>query len=585
MMPDAAHDLPRPFVADWLMAPIRRHRAIYIRVIVAAIAVNLLSLVTSMFSMTVYDRVVPNNAMASLVALSIGVAMLLVFDFALKLLRARFVDIAGMRIDDEVGAKVFARLLDLRADAAGHAPGRLNGIVKELESLREFFASATLVAVVDVPFVLVAVMVMWLIGGAIVLVPVVTMALVIAVAAATQPLMRRLAAATFHGGLSKNSILIEAVGGLETIQASRAGGFLTDRWTKACHEHGASSFSQRFIAAIANNAAMSAQTLSYVGVVIVGAAMVGSHAMSTGAIVACSILSGRALAPLGQITQLLTRLHATRTAYRQIDRLMPAGEAEVTVPRFTPTRVAGRLELREVAYRYPGRDVAAVEGITLAIEAGQRVALVGTIGSGKTTVARLLAGLVAPSHGQVLLDGLDLRSYDTAQLRAATGVVLQDSILFSGSVGDNIALGRDGIDAEEVLRVAQLSGTHQFMEGIADGYSLLLADRGAGLSGGQKQSIAIARALAGRPPVLVLDEPSSAMDPASEHALLQRLLGELAGRTVIVVTHRPQLLEFVDRVIRIEGGHVVSDTPRDAFLDTHPVTPRHFAPQNLGKVA
>lgn len=552
-----------PRFAAWLTEPIRDHAPVYVRVALAAVAINLIGLVTSLFSMTVYDRVVPNNAMSSLVVLTIGVAVVLVFDFVLKLLRAHFVDVAGARIDHRIGADVFEKLMAIRLDNRRMSTGALSGLVRELEALREFFASATLVAVVDVPFVLVALLVMWLVGGAMVLVPAIIGVVVIVIALATQPVMRRLSHGALRDSLSKQSVLIEAITGLETLRASNATGFMARRWGRVTTDHAASGLRQRFIAAFATTAATTAQTVAYIGVVVAGAAMVGEHRITTGAIVACSILSGRALAPLAQIAQLLTRLHATNTAYVQIDRLMQARTDEGHT-RFSAGPIAGRLELRNVRFVYPGAETPAVDGITLAIEAGQRVALVGTMGSGKSTVARLLAGLVVPTGGQVLLDGLDLRSYDPAGLRKDMGVVLQDNMLLSGSVAENIALGRAGIDDAEVLRAATVSGTQQFMRQVPNGYDLRLADRGEGLSGGQRQSIAIARALAGRPRIVILDEPSSAMDMQSEQALLERLIAELEGRTVILVTHRPHLLSLVDRVVRIEHGRITADSAVDA---------------------
>ena len=558
----------RPLLADWLVRPLRDHAPVYAKVALAAVAVNILGLTTSMFSMTVYDRVVPNNAMASLVALSIGVAIVLVFDFVLRLLRAHFVDVTGARIDHRIGGTVFRQLMTMRAGDRRMSTGVLSGLVRELESLREFFASATLVAVVDVPFILIALLVTWLVGGRIVLVPAIMALVVIGAALATQPAMRRLSQATLRDALSKNAVLIEAITGLETLRAANAGGFMQARWGNAMTGHAESGLRQRFIASIATTVAGSAQTVSYVGVVIVGAAMVGTHAISTGAIVACSILAGRAIAPLAQIAQLLTRLHATQTAYLQLDRLMQTPTEADDRPRFSPGRIAGRIEFRGVRFAFPGVARPAVDGLTFAVEAGQKVALVGRMGSGKSTVARLSAGLLTPTEGQVLLDGLDLRSYDPAELRAGMGIVLQDTTLFSGSIRDNIALDRPGIDDAEVLRAATVSGTHGFVEAIPDGYNLRLADRGEGLSGGQRQSIAIARALAGRPPIIIMDEPSSAMDMQSEYALIQRFLADFEGRTMMLVTHRPQLLALVDRVIRIEDGRILADLPRDAFMQS-----------------
>lgn len=558
---------PRPRFSEWLMGPIRVHRGIYLRVALAAVAVNLLGFASSLFSMTIYDRVIPNNAMSSLVALAIGVGIVIVFDFALRQLRSYFVDMAGARIDQRIGAGLFDRLIAMRLDRRRLPAGVLSGLMREMESLREFFASATLVALVDLPFILLALLVIWLIGGAVVWAPVLAVLLVVAVGLATQPAMRRLSHANLRDALSRNSVFLECIAGLETVQAAGGHAFMRRRWKDASAAHAASGLRQRFIAAFATTAAGSAQTCAYVGVVIIGAVLAGGQSISTGAIIACSILSGRAIAPLGSIAQLLTRLHATGAAYRQIDRLMAADEQPGrAIPSFSPGRIAGQIELRQVGFRFEGCEQPALAGLSCTIEAGQRVALIGRIGSGKSTLARLVAGLIAPSEGQILVDGLDIRSYNRAELRREMGVMLQDSALFSGSVAENIALGRNHVDDAEVLRAATVAGAHRFLQGAADGYRMRLSDLGEGVSGGQRQSLSLARALAGRPRIVILDEPTSAMDMLSERELIESLRAELNGRTLLLVTHRPQLLSLVDRVIQIEQGRIVADAPRDQFL-------------------
>lgn len=565
-MTDTIVKVPQPRFAPWLMEPMRRNSGTYGKVALAAVMINVFGLVTSLFTMTVYDRVVPNNATSSLVALSIGFAVIVVFDFILKLLRAYFVDIAGASIDREVGETLFARLLNLRLELRKGSTGALTGLMRELEALRDFFASATMTAVVDLPFIFLTLFVVALIGGRVVLVPLAAIPVVIGVGWLTQPAMNRLSARSMGEGLQKQSVLVETIGGLETVKATGAGGLLARRWAQAVERHSGSALRQRLVASIGITTATSAGTISYAAVVILGVGMIAKQELTMGGLIACSILASRAIAPLAQISQLLSRMTSTRTAYRQLNELMnqpaegPAGEG------LKPRAIRGRIEFRNVGFRYPGAAERTLDGIGFAIEPGEHVALLGPVGSGKSTILRLILGLYPPEEGVVMIDGTDIRQLDPAELRRNIGVALQESVLLTGSIRENIGLGREEVDDEELLRAATLSGTHSFIGQIANGYDLRLADRGEGLSGGQRQSIALARALAGRPPVVVFDEPTSAMDTQTEMALIQRLGDELAGRTVVLVTHRPPLLQLVSRILLVERGRVVADGPRDEVL-------------------
>ncbi len=558
--------IPQPRLAAWLMEPMRRNRSTYWKVAIAAVFINIFGLLTSLFTMTVYDRVVPNNATSSLIALSIGFAIVVLFDFVLKLLRAYFVDHAGAQIDRDIGDAVFERMLAMRLELKKGSTGAIAGLMRELEALRDFFASATLTAVVDVPFIILTLFIVWVIGGPVVLIPAIMVPLVILVGWLTHPALERLSARAMGEGLLKQSVLVETIGGLETVKTAGAAPLLSKRWRRAVEQHSDSSLRQRLVASIGVTFATSAGTISYAGVVIVGVAMIANRELTMGGLIACSILAGRAIAPLAQISQLLSRLTSTRTAYRQINEMMqlppegPEGDA------LKLSRVQGMIEFRNVGFRYPGAPERALDGLSFTIRPGEHVALLGRVGSGKSTIARLILGLYPPEEGLIMVDGTDIRQLDPMDLRAHIGAAMQESVLLTGSVRENIQLGRPRVTDEELIRVSQISGTHQFMGQIANGYDLRLADRGEGLSGGQRQSIAIARALGGSPPIVVLDEPSSAMDAQTEGALIQRLQEELKGRTVILITHRPPLLALAQRIILLDQGKIVSDGPRDTVL-------------------
>ncbi len=555
-----------PRLAEWLTAPLRANRAIYVKVAVAAVMINLFALVSSLFSMTVYNRIIPNNATESLIALSVGLGIILIFDFVLKILRAYFIDMAGADVDHAMGERVFDQLLAIRLDRKRGTTGGLASTMRELETLRDFFASATVTALVDGPFILITLIVILLIGGWLILVPLVMIPIVLIAAWFTHPMLERMSGKGMAEAMLKQSVLVEAIGGLETIKSVNAAPLLRRRWMIAVQAHTRTSLLQRLISTITLTIATSGQQIAYAAVVVLGVFLIGSGHLSMGGLIACSILTGRALAPLSQIASLLSRLSATATAYRQIDGLMRTPVEGPDGVRLTPARLEGRVEFRGVSFAYPGAAQKALNEISFAIRPGEKVALLGRVGSGKSTIARMILGLYPPEEGVVLIDGAEVRQLDPEAMRQHIGAVLQDSVLLSGTVRDNIRLDRECVDDEELLRAATLSGTHEFVGRLANGYDLHLADRGESLSGGQRQSIAVARALAGRPSLLLLDEPSSAMDNQTEQALIQRLSDEMQDRTVLLVTHRMPLLRLVDRIILLDAGRIVADGPRDAVL-------------------
>lgn len=554
-------EVPKSRIAPWLAGPLRKNRPIYVRVAIAAVMINVFSLITSLFTMTVYDRVVPNNATDSLIGLTIGLALILVFDFTLKLLRAYFIDVAGARIDRDIGKAIFQQILDMRLDLGRSSTGGLAGLVREIETLRDFFASATLAALVDLPFIFITLAVIAIIGGKIAFVPILLIPVVVATALASQPMMRRLSAETLGEALGKQAVLVETIGSLETVKSANAGSMLSDRWDRAVMGHAGVSLRQRLVGTLSINMAATVQTMAYTGVVIFGVFAIQDHTLTMGGLIACSILASRALAPLATIAQLLTRINSARTAYAQINRMMSQPPEGPTGTGIKLQNLQGAIEFRDVDFRYPNAPELALTGVSFQIEHGEHVALIGPIGSGKSTIARLLIGLYPPSSGLVLVDGTDIRQLTPNSLRAKVGALFQDNVLLTGTIRENIILGREDVDEEEMLRASKVSGAHDFISHFPNGYDLRLLDRGEGLSGGQRQAIAMARALVGRPPIVILDEPTSAVDTETEARLKDKLKHECEGRTLILITHRPSLLSLADRVIVMARGRVAMDGP------------------------
>ena len=561
----------------WFWSALSANRWSYMQVALAAALANLLGLSTSVFIMVVYDRVLPNEATESLIALTAGVCLALVFDFILKLLRAGFIDRAGQRADMFMGRRVFDQLLNIQMKSRTGSTGAMTSTVREFETLREFFTSATLVAVVDLPFIGLFIFVIYLVGGPLALVPALAVPIVLLAGLAVQPILSRMADKSLADGQSKQSVLIEAVSGLETIKTTAAGRQMRTRWENAIERQSAHSARSRAVTQFALNLTGFTQQAAQVLIVFYGVFLVTEGQASMGALVASVMLTGRALAPLGQLAQTLTRVNQARSAYRNLNTLMQA-ESERPAGRNWINRSGfnGQISFSNVHFSYPDQSEDTLNGVSFTINPGEKVAILGQIGSGKSTIARLLLGLYAPRVGSVLLDGLDIRQIDPGDLRRNIGSVLQDVWLFSGSVRENIASGAIRPRDEDLVEAGHVAGVEDFVAHNPGGYDLRIAERGEGLSGGQKQAIALARALIGRPPVLLLDEPTSAMDVKTEAQVIQRLKQATQDTTMVIVTHRTSLLNLVDRVIVIEGGKIGADGPK-SLLTQHSRRPgRHL---------
>lgn len=561
----------------WFWSALMANRWAYAQVALAAAMANLLGLSTSIFIMVVYDRVLPNEATESLIALTLGVCIALIFDFVLKILRAQFIDRAGQSADQLMGRRVFNHLLNIQMRSRTGSTGAMASTIREFETLREFFTSATLVAVVDLPFMALFILAIYLVGGPLALVPAIAVPIVMLSGLVTQPFLSRIAERNFADGQSKQSVLVETLSGLETIKTTAAANQMRCRWETAVERHSENGVESRAITQLALNLTGFAQQAAQVLVVFYGVFLISAGQTSMGALVAAVMLTGRALAPLGQLAQTLTRVNQARSAYRNLNALMmaasekPAGRNWISRPSFK-----GRITFNNVHFSYSEQELDTLKGVTFDILPGEKVAILGQIGSGKSTIARLLLGLYQPRVGSVLLDGVDIRQIDPGDLRRNIGSVLQDIWLFSGSVRENIESGAIRPKDDDLIRAGRISGVEDFISRHPSGYDLMLAERGEGLSGGQRQSIALARALIGQPPVLLLDEPTSAMDVKNEAEIIQRLQSATRETTMVVVTHRTSLLDMVDRVIVIEDGKVGADGPKTLLTEHARKTGRHL---------
>lgn len=561
-------DRDAPPEGHWFGAALATNRWTYAQVMLAAVLANVLGLATSVFIMAVYDRVLPNEAVESLIALTSGVVLALLFDFVVKTLRAGFIDRAGERADRMVGRRLFDQVVDLRMSARGGSTGALASTLRDFETLRDFFTSATLVALVDLPFAALFIGVIFLVGGPLALIPALAVPLVLFVGLAVQPFLRRHAEGKLAEGQGKQSVLVETLAGIETVKTTGAAPVMRARWEDAVARQSQQGTRARMLTQFAMNVTGFAQQGAQVLIVFYGVFLVTAGSVSMGALIASVILTGRALAPLAQLSQTLARLAEVRGAYRNLDTLMKGGRDRPPGRRWMARpKLEGAICLDAVDFAYPGQGGVALHGVSLSILPGERVAILGRAGSGKSTLARLILGLYAPDRGTIRIDGADIAQIDPGDLRRNIGTVLQDVCLFSGTIRDNIAIGHPRAEDPDIRHAARVAGACGFIAAHPEGYEQMLGERGEGLSGGQKQTIALARALVGRPPVLLLDEPTSAMDVETEATVISRLRAEAAGRTLVLVTHRPALLDLVDRVIVLEGGRIAFDGSPAALMD------------------
>lgn len=579
---DASEDVTRTNASrgHWFWSALAASRWYYVQVILAAVVTSVLGLTTSIFTMVVYDRILPNEATESLVALTIGVGIALGFDFLLKMLRAGFIDRAGERADLMMGRRIFDQLLDLRlADRQG-STGAMANTLREFETLRDFFTSASLVALVDLPFIVLFIFVIYQIGGPLAYIPMTAVPVVLLIGLAVQPFLARLAARSHADGQSKQSVLVETISGLEAIKASGAARHMRARWENAIQQQSRHGGQSRSLTQFALNATAFVQQVSQVGIIFFGVFLISEGVTSMGALIAAVILTGRCLAPLAQLAQTLTRINQARVSYRSLNAMMlTESERPDTRNWISRPTLEGRITFEDVRFTYPGQLVETLKGVSFTIEPGEKVAILGRIGSGKSTVARLLLGLYQPDAGAVRVDGVDIRQIDPGDLRRNMGVVLQDVWLFSGTLRDNIAIGGPRPTDAQILRAARIAGVEEFVARHPMGYDMPLGEKGEGLSGGQKQTISLARALVGQPPILLLDEPTSAMDIQKEAEVIANLREAGADATMVIVTHRTSLLDLVDRVIIIGDGVVQADGPKSILRRAQPGAPRAAGPE------
>lgn len=514
----------KPASSHWLWGPILSEWRNYAHVIFASLIMNLFGLATPLYVKNIYDRVIPHNSMDTLTFLTMGLILVFVFDFTLKLIRGRFIDTTGKKIDMRLETAFYNKILNLKAGSYTASCGSLVNSLRELETLRNFFTSATLTTFVDLPFIFIFIALFAYIGGPIAYIFLLSIPVIVLAALAIHYPLQRCIEKSYAAGTQKHSILIETIANFEAVKTQLCAPTLRMRWNGNVAESAKQSVNLRTLSMASITFSGIVQQFSYAGIFLIGVYLVGEGKMTVGGLIACSILSGRITGPLIKVAQLLTQVHHTLNSYRELNHIMKFAEERPAEKVFLQrSDFTGTMEFSRVGFSYPDTNIPVLENVNLKINAGEKVGIIGRTGSGKSTLEKLLLGLYEPSDGAVLLEGTDLRQIDPLSARRHIGYVPQDVELFRGTVRSNIKIGHPAATDEEMLLAADLAGISPFLKTHPAGFDLPINEQGGGLSGGQRQAVSIARALIGNPPILVMDEPTSSMDNRSEAVFIANL--------------------------------------------------------------
>lgn len=552
----------------WFWGVIAQNKRLYRDIILAAVVINLFAVAMPLFVMNVYDRVVPNAATATLWVLSVGLFVVLVSDLILKLMRSWFVDLAASRADIRLSSRIMERVLAMKLQDRPQASGAFASNISSFEAVRSFIGSLTIVAIADFPFVLLFAFIIGWINLYLVIPIAVGSILILIYAMISQHNMHTLSETAMQAGAQRNAGLIESIGNLEAVKSFNVQGDVQAKWEEATIFLSRNAAKVRLLSSSVSNGAGFVQQTVGLSIIIIGVYLLIDGQLTQGGLIAAYLLSSRAMAPVSQAAALLAQYHQASTAMEALDTIMQrqveydSGQKKVNRPI-----IRGDVEFRNVVFTYPNAQQPALNQVSFKIKAGEHVAILGKNGSGKSTLEKLIMGLYQPAQGSVLIDGVDMRQLDVTQLRRNIGYVPQDVSLFQGSLQHNIVLTSYNGDTERLLKVTELTGLNHMISQHPEGLNMPVGERGQQLSGGQRQSVAIARALLSDPPVLILDEPTASLDHASEEKIKRNLATQAAGKTLILITHRSSLLSLANRLIVIDQGKIVADGPKETVME------------------
>ncbi len=547
----------------WFWSTVMLSRGIYKDVLWASLLINLFVLATPLFTMSVYDRVIPNNAQETLMVFSIGIIAIYILDFFLKFTRGYMLEIAGKKSDVIMSSIIFEKVIDLKLAEHPASVGSFANNLKNFEAVRSFFTTATMTAIIDLPFAVIFLFVIYYIGGLLVLVPAITMLLMLIYALIIRKPLKDSIESSHEAAAKKNGILIEALQNIETVKTMSMAGKIQWEWEESTGEIAEKNLKSRLLSSSIPNITNFLIQLNTVFVVVFGVYMIQEFELTMGGLIAVVILTSRTVAPMGQAAALITNYSDAKTSYDTLnDIISKPAEREPGQQFLERPEIRGTIEFQNVTFTYPGADIPALENISFKIEEGEKVAIIGRIGSGKSTITKLILKLYDPDSGTILIDGIDIAQIDPADLRRFMSYVPQDIHLFRGTLKENIVSSERHPSDEDIIRASIVSGTYEFVHTHPKGYEMPIGERGAGLSGGQRQSVGLARALLGDAKIMLMDEPSNAMDQTSEANLIGHLKEELKDKTMILVTQKLTLLDLADRVMVMHKAKLILDGPK-----------------------
>lgn len=554
----------------WLWGTLRRFVPYYRSAMLAALLSNVLMLVSGLVTSVIYDKVIPHQAYVTLWTLAVGAGLALLFDMFSRQLRSHLIDLAGRKTDLIIGAKLFRQTLGVRMEHKPASAGSYAHYLAQVEVVRDFFTSATMSALTDLPFIVLFVAMTFIVGGPLGWVLMAAIPLMLGMSLAIQGYLRRAMRTNMTEAADLHGTLVEALEGLEDLKTSGAEGRFLRRYEQSTAIVAESALRARTMSSWSMNISMTMQQLINLVMLVWGVYLIGDGTITAGALIGAVMFAGRATMPLNSLVSLATRYQGARAAMLSLNSVMSAPTERESQRNYVPlTQVTGRMGLTDVGFSYPAQGDAqspkVLRNVTLRINPGERIAVLGRIGSGKSTVLRMLAGLYQPTEGMVEVDGIDLRQVDPAEFRSKVGFVSQEPRLFHGTLRDNVLMGRH-VDAQRLVEVAKLTGLDRVVANHPMGWDLPVGEMGSLLSGGQRQLVALARSLVTRPQILLMDEPTSSMDAQSEIAFLRQLRDAAGDCTLVMVTHRPAVLELVSRILVVDSGRLVMDGPRDQVL-------------------